>query len=121
MISLPRRIPGYKDEDIRLLSSHNTKMGFSALWKPQAIQCSPGPIYFKTPRKCGIFEGKCEVIPRKVNYLINEASSVGKGANSMISYVHHFFANHGLGETRTHLHVDNCSGKNNFFLWNFPW
>ena len=83
----------------------------------------PGPIYFKTPRKCGIFSITNEAIPRQVNYLIDEAVDVGKGANSTISYVHHYFANHGLGETYAHLHADNCSGqnKNNFFLWCFAW
>ena len=33
----------------------------------------PGPIYFKTPRKCGIFGVMCEAVPRQVNYLIDEA------------------------------------------------
>lgn len=56
----------------------------------------PGPIYFKTPQKCGIFGVMCEAIPRQVNYLIDEAVDVGKGANVTISYVHHYFENHGL-------------------------
>ncbi|KAK2549844.1 hypothetical protein P5673_029666 [Acropora cervicornis] len=83
----------------------------------------PGPIYFKTPRKCGIFGVMCEAVPRQVNYLIDKAATVGKGANATISYVHHFFAQHGLGETEVHLHADNCAGqnKNNFFLWYFAW
>ena len=83
----------------------------------------PGPIYFKTPRKCGISGVMCEAVPRQVNYLIDEAATVGKGANATISYVHHFFAQHGLGETEVHLHADNCAGqnKNNFFLWYFVW
>ena len=83
----------------------------------------PGPIYFKTPRKCGIFGVMCEAIPRQVNYLIDEASDVGKGANTTISYVHHYFQNHGLGETKAHLHADNCSGqnKNNYFIWYLAW
>ena len=83
----------------------------------------PGPIYFKTPRKCGIFGVNCEAVPRQVNYLIDESATVGKGANATISYVHHFFAQHGLGETDVHLHADNCTGqnKNNYFVWYFAW
>ena len=83
----------------------------------------PGPIYFKTPRKCGIFGVMCEAIPRQLNYLIDEATAAGKGANATVSYVHHFFAEHGLGETDVHLHADNCcsQNKNNYFLWYFAW
>ena len=83
----------------------------------------PGPIYFKTPRKCGIFGVMCEGIPRQVNFLIDEAASAGKGVNATISYVHYFFENHGLGETVAHLHADNCAGqnKNNYFLWYLSW
>lgn len=83
----------------------------------------PGPIYFKTPRKCGIFGIFCEGIPRQVNFLIDEASAVGKGANPTISYLHYFLEHHGIGETDVHLHADNCAGqnKNNFFLWFLAW
>ena len=83
----------------------------------------PGPIYFKTPRKCGIFGVMCEGIPRQVNFLIDKAASAGKGVNATISYVHYFFENHGLGETVAHLHADNCAGqnKNNYFLWYLSW
>ena len=108
-------------------SSLNTTMHYSFDYAQQvhipSNPMQPGPIYFKTPRKCGIFGITNEAIPRQVNYLIDEAVDVGKGANSTISYVHHYFANHGLGETHAHLHADNCSGqnKNNFFLWYFAW
>ena len=83
----------------------------------------PGPIYFKIPRKCGIFGVMCEAVPRQVNYLIDEAAVCGKGANATISYVHHYFTRHGLGETDVHLHADNCAGqnKNNYFLWYLAW
>ena len=83
----------------------------------------PGPIYFKTPRKCGIFGVMCEGLPRQVNFLIDEAVSTGKGANATISYVHFYFQRHGLGETDAHLSADNCSGqnKNNYFLWYLAW
>ena len=47
----------------------------------------PGPIYFKTPRKCAIFGVCCEAIPRQLNFLIDENVLTGKGANSTISYV----------------------------------
>jgi len=49
----------------------------------------------------------CEAVPRQVNYLIDEAAKVGKGANATISYLHHFFSRHGLWETDVHLHADN--------------
>lgn len=42
---------------------------------------------------------------RQVNYLIDEASDVGKGANTTISFVHHYFHNHGLGETHVKLYA----------------
>jgi len=79
----------------------------------------PGPIYFKTPRKCGIFGVMCEAVLRQVNYLIDETGAFGKGANATISFVHHFFAYHGLRETDVHLHADNCArqNKNNYLLW----
>lgn len=83
----------------------------------------PGPIYFKTPRKCGIFGVMCEAVPQQVNFLIDEAASAGKGANATISYVHYYFAHLGLGETDVHLNADNCSGqnRNNYFVWYLAW
>lgn len=85
-------------------------------------QCS-WDRFTKTPRKCEIFGVMCEAVPQQFNYLIDEASDVGKGANTTISYVHHYFQDHGLGKTCSHLHADNCSGqnKNNCFLWYLAW
>ena len=56
--------------------------------------------------------------PSTNKLLDQQASDIGKGANSTISYIHNFFKNHGLGETCVHLHTDNCSGqnKNNYFI-----
>ena len=65
----------------------------------------PGPIYFKTPRKCAIFGVCCEAIPRQVNFLIDENVLTGKGANSTISYVHFYFEHHGLGKTKAQVHA----------------
>ena len=56
-------------------------------------------------------------------YLIDEASDTGKGANTIVSLLHHFFQEHGLGETDVHLHADNCVGQNknstmlHYLLW----
>lgn len=83
----------------------------------------PGPIYFKTPRKCGIFGARCESLPRQINYLIDESVATSKGANATISYLHDFLQNHGAGEKSGHFHADNCGGqnKNNYVLWYFCW
>lgn len=71
-----------------------------------------GPIYFKTPRRAQLFGVCCEGIPRQVNYLIDEADFLEKNANTVISLLDHFFANHGLGEKVVYLTADNCVGQN---------
>ena len=43
----------------------------------------PGPIYFLTPQKCGIFWVCCEAIPRQINYLTDEANDTGKGPTAL--------------------------------------
>ena len=57
----------------------------------------PGPIFFKTPRKCGIFGVCCEALSSQVNYLIDESVQAGKGSNCVVSLLHHFLENYGLG------------------------
>ena len=83
----------------------------------------PGPMYFLTPRKCTIFGVCCEAIPRQIFYLTDEAADTGKGANCIISRLHHFFATHSLGEKHAFLHADNCVGqnKNNAMLHYLAW
>lgn len=83
----------------------------------------PGPIYFLTPRKCGIFGVCCEAVPQQVNYLIDEGMCTSKGSNAVISYIHNFFENYGFGEKDVDLHCDNCSGqnKNKLLLWYLCW
>ena len=72
----------------------------------------PGPIYFLTPRKAAIFGVCCEAIPRQVNFVIDEASNTGKGANTVVSMLDYFFSHYGLGESTASLHADNCCGQN---------
>ncbi|MEQ2187146.1 hypothetical protein GOODEAATRI_001569 [Goodea atripinnis] len=83
----------------------------------------PGPMYFLTPWKCGLFGVSCEGLQKQVNFLIDEGMSSGKGNNEVISYMHHFFTHFGVGETDVDLHCDNCTGqnKNYFMLWYGTW
>ena len=48
---------------------------------------------------------------------------MGKGANTIISMLHHFFEHHAFGETKVHLHADNCTGqnKNRFMVYYLMW
>ena len=56
----------------------------------------------------------------QVNYLIDEAHCIGKGANNIISMIHHHFD---YGESKVHLHADNCVGqnKNRFMMFYLMW
>ena len=83
----------------------------------------PGPIYFKTPRKCQLFGIHVEGLSRQVNYLIDESVSCGKGANAVISLLHHFLTNFAIGEKHLRLHADNCGGqnKNAMMMWHLMW
>jgi hypothetical protein len=71
-----------------------------------------GPIYFKSPRTAQLFGICCEAIPQQVNYLIDEADFPGKGADTVISLLDHFFDNYGLEEEHVLLTADNCVGQN---------
>ena len=83
----------------------------------------PGPIFFKTPRKCALFGVCCEAFPKQVNFLLDECVQTGKGANCVISLLHFFSENYVLGETDLHLHADNCSGQNkdSAMMWYLLW
>ena len=83
----------------------------------------PGPVYFKSARKCGIFGIACEPLSMQVNYLIDEADDPGKGANATVSMLHHFLENHGVGESHLTLHADNCvaQNKNNILMHYLMW
>ena len=70
----------------------------------QATLCNPSRFISRPLAR--ILEVMCEGVPCQVNYLIDEAATVGKGANATISYVHHFFSCHGLEETDVHFVQD---------------
>ena len=66
---------------------------------------------------------KLHTVIFQVTYLIDEAFNVGKGANLIISTLHHFFQTHRIGEKSVHLHADNCAGqnKNRFMMYYLMW
>jgi hypothetical protein len=82
-----------------------------------------GKEYFKTARKCMLFGVTCESISRSVLFFLDEEEYVGKGANTVVSFVNTFFKYHGLGEKKVWLHADNCVGqnKNNILMWYLAW
>ncbi len=48
----------------------------------------------------------------QVNYLINEEENLGKGADCVISIVHHYLENYGSEASDVLLQADNCVGQN---------
>ncbi|XP_014674791.1 PREDICTED: uncharacterized protein LOC106814923 [Priapulus caudatus] len=121
----------FKDSAIKLGKnapmSRDIKMHYSFDYAQQVHYPNdpyqPGPMYFLVPRKCGIFGVACEAVPQQVNFVIDEAVLISKGANAVISYLDYFFDHYGFGEKDLELHCDNCSGqnKNNFMLWYLAW
>ena len=73
--------------------------------------------------KAALFRICCEAIPHQVNFIADEASDTGKGANTVVSILDYFFDHYGLGETTVTLHADNCCGqnKNNTMMQYLMW
>ena len=63
----------------------------------------PGPIYFLTGRKAGIFGICCEAIPEQRNFIIDEAMDTGKGGNVVVSMLHYYLEHFGIHATNLHL------------------
>lgn len=83
----------------------------------------PGPIYFLTPFKVGLFGIMNDTVKVQHNFVIPESCSVAKGANAIVSYLHHYLEHHGLGEKNLYLHADNCvaQNKNNIVTCYLAW
>jgi len=82
-----------------------------------------GPLYFLSPYKVALFGIGCEPASKMVMYVIPEVAVVDKGSNSVLSFLHHFFATFGYGEKTVQLHADNCTGqnKNRFMIAYLCW
>ena len=78
----------------------------------------PGPMYLKTPRKCGMFGVCSEGEATQLNYLIDEAQACGKGANTIVSMVHHYLQYYSHETKNICLQADNCvdQNKNNIMI-----
>ena len=83
-------VPGHDLPDcIRDIVSHYSFDFAQQIHYPSNPQ-QPGPIYFKTPRKCGVFGVLAEALPQMVLFLLDEEVDTGKGANTVISMLHFF-------------------------------
>ena len=83
----------------------------------------PGPLVLVGPQEGGdLWSVHGGHLP-EVNDLIDESHCSSKGSNAIISYLHHYFENYGLGEKQVHLCCDNCSGQNKnwYFLAYLMW
>ena len=121
---LPFRVSITNSRDITLHLSFD----FAQQMHYPSNPLQPEPIYFLTPRKCGLFGVCCEGIPRQVNikykiltqhanplqinYLIDESCDTGKGSNMVVSLLHDFFSNFSLWEVHQCMHADNRIGQN---------
>nr|XP_034317544.1 uncharacterized protein LOC117686543 [Crassostrea gigas] len=76
-----------------------------------------GPLYFLTPRKVQLFGVAIEGQHHQINYLIDEDQGIGengagiKGANGVVSMLHHCLTTYGSGERSCVIHCDICAGK----------
>ena len=69
-----------------------------------------GPLYFLTPRKYQIF-GVCN--EAKSEQMINENDIAGRGANTVVSMLHHYFDAYNVtAGQEVLLHADNAVGQN---------
>ena len=71
-----------------------------------------GPLYFLTPRKCQLFGVCSEANAEQVNYLIDENDFAGKGANCVVSLLHHYLEWKTSVGQHLLLHADNATGQN---------
>ena len=51
-----------------------------------------------------------------MNSLLDEGVVASKGANAVISLLHHFLDHQTLGEKSVHLPADNCIGQNKKYV-----
>ena len=79
-----------------MTDDHSSVMHYSFDYAQQVhYPQEPGPIFIKTAQKCGIFGISCKPTSSQVNYMIDEADDIGKGANTTISLLHHYLQTHG--------------------------
>ena len=70
-----------------------------------------GPVYFLAVYKVALFDVAIEPFHKFFLYIIPESCSTGKGANTVLSLLHHFFDNFSLGEEEVVMHADNCAWR----------
>jgi len=94
-------------------------------WELPRYQKQPGEIYFLQKQKVGLFGITDESIDAQVFYVFPEfeLESYGKGANTTLSLLFHYFSNFKTNLRKIIIYADNCIGqnKNNYLLWFLHW
>ncbi|XP_052815547.1 uncharacterized protein LOC128242530 isoform X2 [Mya arenaria] len=90
---------------------------------PHMISDMLDPCISKLPGDVRYIGVCCEGSEKQVFYLGDEGVAPGKVANTVVSFLHHYLENYGLGEAHAQFHFDNCQGqnKNNAVLGNAVW
>ena len=82
-----------------------------------------GKMYFLVGRKIQMFGMSNEGARNHAIYLVHEKNYVGKGDNSVISFLHDFLKSFPLPISNLQLNCDNCAGQNKnryvicYLLW----
>lgn len=71
----------------------------------------PASSYFASPRSCALFGIHGESTNEQLNYVVDEADSIGKGPNATISFLHHYLESR-LRKDILILWADNCVSQN---------
>ncbi|CAC5396523.1 unnamed protein product [Mytilus coruscus] len=145
-LSLPGRLPNFRNSQVLLLPSDKTAFDIHELYEKLAVEMKYRSVSVRTfqrlwselspnivvSKPCTDLCCKCQDYAFKISnsghpteeekrkqtfYLVDEEETQGKGANSVVSRVHHYLMYYGHGETNGKFHFDNCSGQNKTMLY----
>jgi len=81
-----------------------------------------GGTFYLHMRKFHLF-GIYSILEKSQFFYTYDEREAGKGANEVISFLHHFLANRTIQKPNIRIHADNCRGqnKNKYLMWYLIW